>query len=86
MKANTLGSCIEMVNRARQIFRLTHASAKCDCSLRKADYRKSAIAVIAGHAVQRAARHSKVRRPMGVSATNHTGVGSRKSMQNAELV
>jgi hypothetical protein len=37
----------------------------------KADYRKSAIAVIAGQTVERAARHLRIRRPMGVFAANH---------------
>ena len=60
--------------------------AKCDCSLCKVDYRKSAIAVVAGHAVERTARHSKVCRPMGVPATNHMGAGSGRSVQNAELI
>jgi hypothetical protein len=57
---------------ARQTFRLTHASAKCQyltCQMRllrvQSGLRKSAIAVIAGHAVERAARHSKVCWPNG---------------------
>jgi AraC family transcriptional regulator len=44
------------------------------------------ITVIAGHAVERAARHSNVCRPMGVLATHHMGAGSGKSMQHAELI
>jgi hypothetical protein len=47
----------------------------------KADYRKPAIAVIAGQTVERAARHSKVCRPIGVTDTNCMGVGNGKSMQ-----
>ena len=55
-------------------------------ALCKVDYRKSAIAISAGHAVERAARHSNVCQPMGVPATHHMGAGSGKSMQHAELI
>jgi hypothetical protein len=50
----------------------------------KADYRKSAIAVIAGHAVERRASF-KSPSANGRFATNDMGVGSGKSLQMLNL-